>query len=608
VGPPADDKTVAKMGHPMVVVRSDVVTRPFGMTVLDGPEYLRDGVEDGGVMVDGQVLDHAKTERGVPETMPNSGSSRREFLRGLGLAVSALAIAPEKLAVAMDAPGRKPNIVIILSDDVGYGDLTCYGGIHVNTPHIDGLAKSGLRLTNAHSDAATCTPSRYAMLTGNYAWRHDGVQILPGDAKSLIEPGQTTIASVLKSAGYATGLVGKWHIGLGDGSIDWNGDIKPGPCELGFDDAFFFAATADRVPTVYIHDHRVVNLDPKDPIRVSYETKIGTEPTGREDPELLKMKLSEGHDGTIVDGISRIGYMTGGKSALWKDETIAQTFTNKACEFIEEHKDEPFLLYFTPSDIHVPHAPADQFAGRSQCGIRCDTITQLDWCVGRVMETLQNSGVADNTLVIFTSDNGPVVNDGYDDNSVELLGTHKPAGILRGGKYSIYEGGTRMPFITHWRGHIEPGVSEALISQVDLLRSLASLVHQPVPTDGAPDSLDESRVLLGTSKNGREMLVEEADVLAIRTIRWKLIDRSQRPGAHPSPMFKPKPLTPQQEARHRAIEQLFMPGEIDYPTAPLELYDLIDDPSETKNVAELHPEIVERLRQKLAELRTQGHS
>lgn len=559
-------------------------------------------------MADRQILQSPKTEGDASEPGSNLGASRRDFLRGLGLAVSTLALAPEKLAAVMDAPARKPNIVIILSDDVGYGDLTCYGGINVDTPHIDGLAKSGLRFTNAHSDAATCTPSRYAMLTGNYAWRHDGVQILPGDAKSLIEPGQPTIASVLKSAGYATGLVGKWHIGLGDGSIDWNGEIKPGPCELGFDEAFFFPATADRVPTVYIHDHRVVNLDPNDPIHVSYKQKIGTEPTGREDPELLKMKLSEGHDGTIVDGISRIGYMTGGNSARWKDETIAETFTNKACDFIEEHKDEPFLLYFTPSDIHVPHAPADQFAGRSQCGIRCDTITQLDWSVGRVLERLQESGVAENTLVIFTSDNGPVVNDGYDDNSVELLGAHKPAGILRGGKYSIYEGGTRMPFITHWRGHIEPGVSGALISQVDLLRSLASIVHQPVPKQGAPDSLDESRVLLGRSNEGRATLVEEADVLAIRTLRWKLIDRHQRPGAHSSPMSTPKPLTPDEEAKRKALEQLFLPGAIDYPTAPLELYDLLNDPRETRNVAKLHPEIVEHLRKELEEIRTQGHS
>lgn len=535
--------------------------------------------------------------------MTNPGSTRRDFLRSLGLGLSALALDPHKLTAEL-VGRRGPNIVVILADDLGYGDTTCYGGINVNTPHIDGLAKSGLRFTNAHSDSATCTPSRYAMLTGDYAWRRNGIRILPGNAKSLIQPGQPTIASVLKSAGYATGLVGKWHLGLGNGAIDWNGSIKPGPCELGFDDAYFFAATADRVPTVYIHNHRVVNLDPKDPIHVSYTKPFPDEPTGAKDPELLKMELTEGHDGAIVDGISRIGYMTGGKAALWKDETMAQTFTNKACEFVQKHKDEPFLLYFTPSDIHVPHAPAERFAGRSQCGIRCDTITQLDWCVGRVMETLQTSGVADNTLVIFTSDNGPVVNDGYDDDSVALLGAHRPAGILRGGKYSIYEGGTRMPFITHWRRHIVPGVSEALISQVDLLRSLATLVHQPVPKGGAVDSLNELPALLGKSPTGRKALVEEANCLAIVTPRWKLIDRNQRPGRHPASTWSPKPLTPKQ----KAIQQLMMPGEMNYPMAVLELYDLKNDPGETKNVADAHPDIVEQLRHQLVQLRTQGHS
>ena len=521
---------------------------------------------------------------------------RRGFIKQIGLAGAALATR-KSLALPDDVAAKRPNIVVILSDDVGYGDLTCYGGVRVNTPHLDGLAKSGLRFTNAYSDAATCTPSRYAALTGSYAWRHDGIAILPGDAESLIKPDQPTIASVLKSAGYTTGLVGKWHIGLGDGHIDWNGEIKPGPCELGFDDAFFFPATADRVPTVYIHNHRVVNLDPKDPIHVSYQEKIGNEPTGREDPELLKMKLSEGHDGTIVDGISRIGFMTGGRAARWKDEDIASTFTNKACEFIEKHKEEPFLLYFTPSDIHVPHAPMDQFAGRSECGIRCDTINQLDWCVGRVMETLERTGVADNTLVIFTSDNGPVVNDGYDDNSTELLGDHKPAGPFRGGKYTIFEGGTRMPLITHWRGHIAPGVSPALISQVDLLGSLAALVHQPVPPGGAPDSLNELPALLGQSQKGRDTLVEEATVLAIRDERWKLIDRSQRPGLHPQPL----------KAREDIAVQRIMKGH-DYPQSPLELYDLQNDSGETKNVAAEHPEIVTRLRKKLEQLRTQGHS
>ncbi len=527
--------------------------------------------------------------------------NRRDFAKYIGMSGAAFALTDAHKLWANQRAHAKPNIVVILSDDVGYGDLGCYGGIDVSTPNIDALAQHGMRFTDAHSDAATCTPSRYAMLTGEYAWRRDGIQILPGDAKSLIEPGEATIASVLKSAGYATGLVGKWHLGLGDGSVDWNGRIAPGPCEVGFDDAFYFPATADRVPTVYIHNHHVVNLDPADPITVSYTHKIGNEPTGHDDPELLKMKLSEGHDGTIVDGISRIGYMTGGKAARWKDETMAKTFTDKACEFIETHKNQPFLLYFTPSDIHVPHAPAKQFADKSECGIRCDTILQLDDTVGRVMKTLKEHNLIENTLVIFTSDNGPVVNDGYDDNSVADLGAHKPAGLWRGGKYSVYEGGTRLPLITYWPGHIRHGVSRALISQVDLLRSLAVLVHANVPSGQAQDSLDELPVLLGRSTRGRDSLIEEANFLSVRTEHWKLVDRTQHPGLRARPAWKP--LTPAGLRKAKAQEARFMPGAVDYPEAEIELYDLRSDLGETHNVAALHPEIVARLRSLLAATR-----
>ncbi len=247
---------------------------------------------------------------------------------------------------------EKPNIIIIYADDLGYGDVSCYGATAIKTPNIDRLASQGLRFTNAHCTSATSTPSRYSLLTGEYAWRRKGTGVLPGDASAIINPGRTTIASVLKSAGYRTGVVGKWHLGLGpEGGPDWNGEIKPGPLDMGFDYNFIIPATGDRVPCVFVENRRVVNLDPLDPISVNYKEKIGNWPTGKENPELLKMHPSHGHDMTIVNGISRIGYMTGGKSALWVDENIADVITSKAVKFIQENKDKPFLPLF----LHTRH-------------------------------------------------------------------------------------------------------------------------------------------------------------------------------------------------------------------------------------------------------------
>lgn len=505
--------------------------------------------------------------------------SRRDALKTLALSASALACSPKSFGRS-PAGKRPPNIVLVLSDDVGYGDLGCYGGTGVHTPNIDRLAQEGLRFTDAHSDAATCTPSRYAIMTGEYAWRKPGAHILPGDAPLLIDPKRPTLPSALKKAGYATGCVGKWHMGLGNGSIDWNGDITPGPLEVGFDYCFIIPATADRVPCVYVENHRVVGLDPKDPITVSYKEPIGTDPTGHDHPELLKMPLSHGHDGTIVDGISRIGYMSGGKSARWVDEMMAPTLANKAVSFIEQHKAGPFFLYLATSDIHVPRDPNNQFVNTSACGIRCDAIEQLDWTVGKVVETLKKNNLTEDTLVIFTSDNGPVVDDGYADGSVEHLNGHKPAANLRGGKYSIYEGGTREPFIAHWPGKIQPGISDAMIDQVDFLASLAALGGAPVAAGAVPDSTDQLRALLGESKTGREYLVEESSVLAIRKGKWKLIDAKQTVGKG--------------RGAKRDTQGL------DY-----QLFDLSQDPGEANNIAAEHPEIVRELAAKLESIRNQ---
>jgi len=438
-------------------------------------------------------------------------------------ALGIMSVASSQLAGAQAF--EKPNIVIIYADDLGYGDVSCYGATKISTPNIDRLAKQGLRFTNAHCTSATSTPSRYSLLTGEYAWRKKGTGVATGDAIAIIQPGRTTLASVMQNAGYKTAAVGKWHLGLGsEGGADWNGEIKSGPMDLGFDYNFIIPATGDRVPCVFVENRRVVGLDPNDPIKVSFNEPILVEPTGKDHPELLKMHPSHGHDMTIVNGISRIGYMSGGKSALWVDEDIADVITGKAVKFIENNKDKPFFLYFSTHDIHVPRVPNHRFVGKSGMGPRGDAILEFDWSVGEILNTLERLKLSRNTIIILTSDNGPVVDDGYKDQAVELLNGHTPAGPLRGGKYSLFDGGTRVIFIASWAGKIKSGTTDALFSQIDLMASFASLTGQSLSKDDAPDSFNYINTLLGKSKTGREWLVEHAGRLTIIKGDWKFIE------------------------------------------------------------------------------------
>lgn len=296
----------------------------------------------------------------------------------------------------------------------------------------------------------------------------------------VIRPEQQTVADVFKSAGYTTGAIGKWHLGMGDkaGTQDWNGVVTPGPRDLGFDYSYLMAATGDRVPCVWIENQRVANYDADAPIYVSYKEPFAGEPLGKDHPELLtKLKPypNHGHNQAIVNGISRIGYMKGGGKALWQDENIADTIAAKAVRFIENHKDTTFFLYVGTNDIHVPRYPHARFAGKSGMGYRGDAILQFDWTVGEIMKALKKQGIVENTMIVLTSDNGPVVNDGYQDQAIELLGDHRPWGELRGGKYSIFEAGTRVPFIVSWPAKVIPGVSDALVSHIDLFASMAEL-------------------------------------------------------------------------------------------------------------------------------------
>ncbi len=476
----------------------------------------------------------------------------------------------------------RPNIVLIMTDDLGYGDVSAYGATTIQTPNIDRLAKEGLRFTDAHSSAATCTPSRYALLTGEYAWRKPGTGVLPGNAALIVDPGRPTLASVLKGAGYTTGVVGKWHLGLGpQGGPDWNGDIAPGPNDLGFDYSFIMAATGDRVPTIYIQNRRTVRGDTADPISVSYGKPIGDWPTGKDHPEQLKMHPSHGHDQTIVNGISRIGYMTGGKAALWKDEDMADVFTSNAVSFIESHKDQPFFLYFATHDPHVPRVPHPRFVGKTSMGPRGDAIAEADWSVGEILNGLDRLNLARNTLVIFTSDNGPVVDDGYKDDAVSKLGSHKPAGPWRGGKYSNFEGGTRVPFIVRWPGNVSPGTSGALLCQIDLLASLAKMSGtSAAAAPNLSDSIDVLPALLGDSKTGRTELIEEAGALSLRQDNWKYIEPNDKRKINPETNT---------ELGNDSVPQL---------------YDLSTDPGETRNVASTYPDRVKSMASALDRIRT----
>lgn len=434
---------------------------------------------------------------------------------------------PAQLNAEVARQPARPNIVFILADDIGYGDLSCQGARHARTPHLDQLAAQGCRFTDAHSPASTCTPTRRAFLTGTYSWRQQpGSSIAPGDAPLTIPPGTATIASLLKSAGYRTGVVGKWHVGLGPGSgPDWNGDIAPGPLEIGFDSAFIMAATGDRVPTVYVRDHRVVGLDPNDPIRVSYKEKVGNDPTGREHPELLKLNHTHGHDMTIVNGIGRIGWMTGGKAARWVDEEMSDTFVTNAVQFLEESRDKPFFLFFAAHDVHVPRVPHPRFKGTSPVGTRGDAIQELDDAVGTLLGTLERLKLADNTLVIFTSDNGGVMDDGYED--VGRVDYH-PNAPLRGTKGTLFEGGHRVPFLARWPGQIQAGsTSSALIAHLDMPATLAALVGAQIPAGQCRDSVNILPALLGESAVGRADFVAHVGgtqgPFALRAGNWKFI-------------------------------------------------------------------------------------
>ena len=490
----------------------------------------------------------------------------------------------------------KPNILLIMADDLGYGDVSCYGATDIETPNIDRLAASGVRFTDGYCSASTCTPTRFSLLTGNFAFRTPGTGVAPPNSPALITPGTETVASILKRGGYRTGVVGKWHLGLGPkkvkgkadpeigrGGPDWNGELKPGPLEIGFDSCFLLPTTNDRVPQVYVQDHRVANLDPDDPLWVGNKRPSKSHPTGKTQRETLKLDWSHGHNATIHNGISRIGFYTGGEEARFRDEDLADMWVKKSNEFIEKNKDEPFFLFFSSHDLHVPRMPHERFQGKSKLGLRGDSILQLDWSVGELLKTLKRLNLDKNTLVIFCSDNGPVMDDGYQDGALEKRGNHRAAGPFTGGKYSVYEGGTRTPFITSWPGVIEPQESDRVVCTIDFAASFAKLINQPLADDACVDSIDVLDALLGKpGATGRQTLLQQDNgnnhAFGFRKGDWKL----QRHD-------KGNDFNVKVEQKLKRIK-----------VPKFQLFNLADDPAETNNVIAEHPQIAEELKAELA--------
>lgn len=461
-------------------------------------------------------------------------------------------------AAANATTDSRPNIIVILADDIGWGDAGCYGATKVNTPNIDRLAREGRRFVNGHASAAVCTPTRYSMLTGQYGFRRDVVgvnrSVSNGAAPLTIPTDMVTAPGLLQKAGYHTGLVGKWHLGFGLTKPDYNKPLNPGPLEVGFDEFFGIPATNDRIPTVLVRDHEVVGLDPADPIAYTYDKK-----------EAEALGLS-----SWAAGRNRIGWAKGGKAAWWDDTKLADIITREAVQFIERGKDRKFFLYYAPHNVHAPKIPGPRFAGASGLGARADMLLEFDDALGQLLQTLDRLQLADDTLIIYSSDNGAYETD---ENG------HRPGGPFRGIKSTSWEGGTRVPFIVRWPARISPGVSEDLVSTLDIPATITAAASVALPENALPDSLNLLPALLG--ENGaprREDLILQCGSghLSVRSGPWKYI-----PDLDLVEGWKSRKKAPGAPAR---------PG----------LFNVAADPGETKNLAADNPAEIQRLAELLS--------
>ena len=482
------------------------------------------------------------------------------------------------------ASEKLPNIVVIFADDLGYGDLSCYGATKVQTPNIDRLAKEGKRFTDAHSASAVCTPSRYALMTGEYPHRKNLSRPVFLKTGLVIDTERQTVADVMKSAGYATACIGKWHLGFGKGAPNWNGDLKPGPLELGFDYYYGVPVVNSHPPFVYVENHRVVGLVPEDPFVFGKTAKT------REFFEKMGMNQIGGADAA---------------HELYDDEAVGTELTEKSIEWIKARGKDPFFLYLSTTNIHHPFTPAPRFKGTSQCGPYGDFIHELDWMVGEVMKTLEEQGVADNTLVVFTSDNGGMFNVGGQDAWED---GHRLNGELLGFKFGAWEGGHRVPFIARWPGKIEAGSeSEHLVSNIDFIATFAALTGVDLREGQGQDSVNILPALTGEpEKPLRDHIVlspSKPSHLAVRKGKWMYIGAqgsggftAAKRGAH---AFGGPAAISYAGYENSDIEN----GKIKQGAPPAQLYDLESDIKQTTNLYRERPEVAEEMKKLLESYR-----
>jgi arylsulfatase A-like enzyme len=474
------------------------------------------------------------------------------------------------------AAAPKPNVLLIVADDLGYGDLGCYGATKIKTPNIDRLAGEGVRFTDAHAPAAVCQPSRYAILSGTYFMRAQR----KGQQTLYFHEGQVTLPSLLKSAGYRTAAIGKWHLGFGRGAEpDYNAELKPGPLEIGFDSFFGCPRTHNEPPFVFVENHRVVGLDPADPLRIIP------------------------HDEVARRGLKDWGWgaSEGAKAAhaARPQDRIDLILADKAAQFIAEKRDQPFFLYLAFLAPHVPIAPAREFQGTSQAGSYGDFIQQLDTCVGTVLAALKAQGIADKTLVIFTSDNGAVL------HGEALQAGHRANGVLLGQKTDAWEGGHRVPFIARWPSRIPAGTKcDRLLGLTDLMATIAAAANIPMPVGAAPDSLNQLPALIAPENAPAirtEMLAQGTGGYALRQSDWVYLPKQGSCGMTvqvPSETPWGLPYAKMGLTNSDVTVQGTVKGE----SSPGQLYDLRNDLPQGTNQFQARPETARRLATRLEQL------